>query len=379
MKITRFLFALCLLWFCQHHSIAFADDTLSEQLRKGRGSIAEANNPVSNGGHLLGYQGGQPALYPMTEVVATASTQAGQRAPEDNVVFVGDSLTLNGGIETKVDAIQDISTVVDDGNGGDGVAELVARAATTDGYLVPGETNRLFVWVGVNDLLDAGSNTGADIFDELKAYCLARQAAGWKVSVLTLPRQDGLADATEVLAYNALIRARWMEFADEIVDVESLPSMQDSTDTVYFDADELHLATAGYEAVGDLINERYTTTGDSIGDHLASYAGTINAERFGFNGNTNTSFRMNSNYIDVYANTTNLIRLGNGNVDVNPFQNPAADLRVWGDNPVVAFLIDVSANGGNGQIYMGQLPTSDPSDAGALWNDSGTLKVSAGP
>ena len=30
------------------------------------------------------------------------------------------------------------------------------------------------------------------------------------------------------------------------------------------------------------------------------------------------------------------------------------------------------------KIMMANLPTSDPSNAGQLWNDSGTLKVSAG-
>ena len=29
-------------------------------------------------------------------------------------------------------------------------------------------------------------------------------------------------------------------------------------------------------------------------------------------------------------------------------------------------------------IHMSNLPTSDPTNAGQLWNDSGTLKISAG-
>jgi hypothetical protein len=39
------------------------------------------------------------------------------------------------------------------------------------------------------------------------------------------------------------------------------------------------------------------------------------------------------------------------------------------------------STGANGQIYFGRtvnLPTADPVDAGAIWNDSGTLKISAG-
>ena len=32
----------------------------------------------------------------------------------------------------------------------------------------------------------------------------------------------------------------------------------------------------------------------------------------------------------------------------------------------------------NGMMVMNNLPTSDPSSAGQIWNDSGTLKISAG-
>lgn len=38
-------------------------------------------------------------------------------------------------------------------------------------------------------------------------------------------------------------------------------------------------------------------------------------------------------------------------------------------------LFEVREDGG---LYAPSLPTSDPTEAGALWNDSGTLKVSAG-
>ena len=32
----------------------------------------------------------------------------------------------------------------------------------------------------------------------------------------------------------------------------------------------------------------------------------------------------------------------------------------------------------NGKVMASDLPTSDPSNAGQLWNDSGTVKISAG-
>lgn len=38
----------------------------------------------------------------------------------------------------------------------------------------------------------------------------------------------------------------------------------------------------------------------------------------------------------------------------------------------------VEINAGSGVVYINNLPTADPADAGRLWNSSGTLKISAG-
>ena len=45
-------------------------------------------------------------------------------------------------------------------------------------------------------------------------------------------------------------------------------------------------------------------------------------------------------------------------------------------NTNVTTLNNLTASGGT--VLLTNLPTSDPNNAGQLWNDSGTLKISAG-
>lgn len=65
-----------------------------------------------------------------------------------------------------------------------------------------------------------------------------------------------------------------------------------------------------------------------------------------------------------------------------------ADLQQWRDNTLAkTVLARVTASGdfqvaggieAKGRIKLENLPTSDPAEAGVVWNDAGTLKVSAG-
>ena len=41
-------------------------------------------------------------------------------------------------------------------------------------------------------------------------------------------------------------------------------------------------------------------------------------------------------------------------------------------------LYSTGSVGSNNVVILANLPTSDPTNAGQLWNDSGTLKISAG-
>lgn len=304
---------------------------------------------------------------------------SGARLIEDTVVFVGDSLTSASSIQTRVPNLQGLTTLVNDGNGGDTVADLVARADVTDAYFPNNAKGRLFVLIGTNNLLDTSSDTGVSVHEELKAYCKARKSKGWKISVATLPQQDGIVNASEVLAYNALIQANWDDYADELIDLARDPRLQDSTDTIYFNADEVHLTTLGYDILGYHYNAPYASPTDNAYTLAQHFGGDIEVTSVEGKANNSTRIEFSSNYSDYYANTTNIMRVGNGSLSVNPFGSASADFIVYADSGTSPILnIDVSANSGTGLISMGTLPTTDPAVAGALWNDAGVLKVSAG-
>ena len=87
--------------------------------------------------------------------------------------------------------------------------------------------------------------------------------------------------------------------------------------------------------------------------------------------------------IDISGNT---ISSTFTNTDINISPNGTGDVVIGSDLVVNTIKSDDSAQVTiedgltvNGAVVMlSNLPTSDPSNAGQLWNDSGTLKVSAG-
>jgi hypothetical protein len=89
----------------------------------------------------------------------------------------------------------------------------------------------------------------AYVYDALRTYCADRRAAGFRVVVLTvLPwREPGPFEATR-LAYNAMLRDTWSEFADGLADIAAdarIGDTGDSLDRQFYDSDALHLTNAG--------------------------------------------------------------------------------------------------------------------------------------
>lgn len=121
------------------------------------------------------------------------------------------------------------------------------------------DVNIACVFAGTNDM-SFNPPTTQHVFDELKAYCLARRAMGSKVICVTCaPRGDGFTNVTEAnmeiarQAYNTLIRND-TSFYDAIVDVGADPTIGDDGDednTTYY-ADKVHFTDAGYAIVGGL-------------------------------------------------------------------------------------------------------------------------------
>lgn len=113
-------------------------------------------------------------------------------------------------------------------------------------------------------VLGAGLVSEVDVHNAIKAYCLARKAAGWKVIVLTiLPRRDaawtnGQAadfEATRFLA-NALIRTHWAEYADALVDVAADPNFTKENaynNATYYQSNKIYLTRAGYKLIANQV------------------------------------------------------------------------------------------------------------------------------
>ena len=76
---------------------------------------------------------------------------------------------------------------------------------------------------------------------------------------------------------------------------------------------------------------------------------------------TDLAFETNLLYLDV---TNSRVGIGTS--------EPSTALQVNGTITATAMAVTGST------VMMTNLPTSDPANAGQLWNDSGTLKISAG-
>jgi lysophospholipase L1-like esterase len=91
--------------------------------------------------------------------------------------------------------------------------------------------------------------TAAAVYDSVRTYCLERRAAGFRVLVLTVLPSDSpdTFEATR-LAYDAMLRDGWDEFADGLVDIAADPRIGDTGDEFdrqFYLEDQLHLTDAG--------------------------------------------------------------------------------------------------------------------------------------
>ena len=115
--------------------------------------------------------------------------------------------------------------------------------------------------------------------------------------------------------------------------------------------------------------------------------GTISATAiYEHTGNTGTNIQFGTNTINfrsAHGNANGNVSLGvnSEGVIVNNSGEAGIDFRVESDTIQNALKVDSGTNTLSSEcviIKFTALPTSDPSNAGQLWNDSGTLKISAG-
>ncbi len=111
----------------------------------------------------------------------------------------------------------------------------------------------LIVWEITNDL-SGTTQTDAAAYANIKAYCQARKAAGWKVIVCTcLPRTQAGINAnfeTYRLSVNASIVANatsegWADYVADIASNATLGATGASNNTTYFN-DKIHMKSAGH-------------------------------------------------------------------------------------------------------------------------------------
>jgi hypothetical protein len=95
--------------------------------------------------------------------------------------------------------------------------------------------------------------TAAEVYQSLRTYCLQRRAAGFHVVVLSvLPCSGPVTFEASRLAFNALLRDTWPQFADGLADIASDPRIGDTGDNLdqqFYMPDALHPGNAGYSVM----------------------------------------------------------------------------------------------------------------------------------
>ncbi len=198
-----------------------------------------------------------------------AETTGTTGAGSVNVVCDGDSRTSGDGggtpyptqLDTLLGAGWDVTNV---GVGGQTAGEMVIDAdATLDValYSATASTNAVVEWGGTNDLYFGMS--AAQTFNRIRDYVLRRLANGWqKVYVLTVVKRNDAGTPAGYETARGLLNTSLATLASsriEIVDVGAHASLQDTTNPVFFNADQVHLTTAGYAVVATMVHSALTT------------------------------------------------------------------------------------------------------------------------
>ena len=140
--------------------------------------------------------------------------------------------------------------------GGSVVSAMAARAAVVNAKIISGYTNYLCVWIGYNN---AAVSTTQQIFDAIKAYCIAAKAAGWSKIVLCTEIDAVTTGWTaKYQALNVLIKAD-NSFYDVLADLGARAELQDNTNLTYYSADHIHPNDVGFDIVRGVVQAALQT------------------------------------------------------------------------------------------------------------------------
>lgn len=202
---------------------------------------------------------GSMAHAALTSSVPTDATIRTIARSNKQIVFVGDSRTsavIDGWVTPSAELAFPTGNfayggrgVSNYGVGGYTWTDITAAAATIDALLIPGGSNTLVAWAGVNQ----PTALAADIYAQIVAYCNARRIAGWKVILCSeIDSQSNMTwHNTTWPALNTLINADH-SFADGYINLAADARLQNALNTTYFNADKIHLVAAGNNVVRDL-------------------------------------------------------------------------------------------------------------------------------
>ena len=189
-------------------------------------------------------------------------TQAAVR----NYVAEGDSITaVSGGmLYSAYYALPGFQTKATVAVSGATLADIIGRAATTDGLLVAGALNVLSVLIGANGLADTTAYPSVnDWLTSMASYCDARRAAGWYVLVETiLPQGTNPVNThnTRRAVTNPEMKL-WVtngsivpgKHADQIFDLGGDPIMgpdnSHTANSTYWSGDGVHPSSLGYDRI----------------------------------------------------------------------------------------------------------------------------------
>lgn len=180
----------------------------------------------------------------------------------NNFVFEGDSETAGNGlslIETWPFQIS-AKNSLDDFNGckwtnlatsGNKITDILTQTASVDALFNSGYQNNVAILMaGVNDIA-LTEDSDETIHNNLSIWVAGRKLAGFTVVIMTIV---GLSTA-QAGGLNDLIRADYAG-ADILIDLALDSRLDDPTDDIYFQADNIHLSAAGALVVADLVREK---------------------------------------------------------------------------------------------------------------------------
>jgi hypothetical protein len=201
---------------------------------------------------------GRMAHYTLANAIPTDATIRTLAQQNGQVIFDGDSRSLNKGWHTAaVEAAFPSGLFAYGGRGvatwattGNSTTTLLPEATLIE--LISGASKTTYVlWCGVND---GAVLTAQQIYDNLKNQCLLVRSLGGKAIICTeIDSQANMTWHNTVWpALNALLAADHA-FADGYADLGARAELQNALDTTYYNADKIHLTAAGYAIVRDVV------------------------------------------------------------------------------------------------------------------------------